>query len=114
MILVDDHDLAKCYAKNKEGKKNKLKNNIFECWDILLNLFGDNDSITVNSAKNAVMSEPCFEQVAPGTVSYQIISALRGGIYNKGVTLKYVLDHSATKNRHLIKKEEEDLENIPF
>ena len=114
MILVDDHDLAKSYAKNKEGKKNKLKNNIFECWDILLSLFDDNDSITVNYAKSAVMNEPCFEQVGPGTVSNQIISALRGGMYNKGVTLKYVFDHSATKNKHIIKKEEEDLENVPF
>ena len=114
MILVDDHDLAKSYAKNKEGKKNKLKNNIFECWDILLSLFGDNDSITVNYAKSAVMNEPCFKDVAPGTVSNQIISALRGDIYNKGVTLKYVFDHSATKNKHIIEKEEEDLENVPF
>jgi hypothetical protein len=35
-------------------------------------------------------------------------------MYNKGVTLKYVFDHSATKNKHIIKKEEEDLENVPF
>ena len=54
------------------------------------------------------------EQVAPGTVTNQIISALRGGMYNKGVTLKYVFDHSATKTKHIIKKEEENLENIPF
>ncbi len=114
MILVDDHDLAKSYAKNKEGKKNKLKNNIFECWDILISLFGDNDSITVNYAKSAVMNEPCFKDVAPGTVSNQIISALRGDMYNKEVTLKYVFDHSATKNKHIIEKEEEDLENVPF
>ena len=53
------------------------------------------------------------EQVAPGTVTNQIISALRGGMYNKGVTLKYFFDHSATKNKHIIKKEE-DLENAPF
>jgi hypothetical protein len=68
----------------------------------------------VNYAKSAVMNEPCFKDVAPGTVSNQIISALRGGMYNKGVTLKYFFDHSATKNKHIIKKEEEDLENIPF
>ena len=114
MILVDDHDLAKSYAKNKEGKKNKLKNNIFECWDILISLFDGNNSITVNYAKSAVMNEPCFKDVAPGTVSNQIISALRGDMYNKGVTLKYVFDHSATKNKHIIEKEEEDLENVPF
>ena len=54
------------------------------------------------------------EQVAPGTVTNQIISALRGGMYNKGVTLKYFFDHSATKNKHIIEKEEEDLENVPF
>jgi len=66
-------------------------------------LFDDNDSITVNYAKSAVMNEPCFEQVGPGTVSNQIISALRGGMYNKGVTLKYVFDHIATKNKHIIK-----------
>jgi hypothetical protein len=82
--------------------------------DILLNLFNGNNSITVNYAKNAVKGEPCFEDVQPGTVYNQIISALRGGMYNKGVTLKYFFDHSATKNRHIIKKEEEDLENIPF
>jgi len=35
-------------------------------------------------------------------------------MYNKGVTLKYFFDHSATKTKHIIKKEEEDLENIPF
>ena len=85
MILVDDHDLAKSYAKNKEGKKNKLKNNIFECWGILLSLFDDNNSITVNYAKSAVMSEPCFEHVGPGTVSNQIISALRGACTTKGL-----------------------------
>ena len=35
-------------------------------------------------------------------------------MYNKGVTLKYFFDHSATKNKHIIEKEEEDLENVPF
>ena len=114
MILVDDHELAKCYAKNKEGKKNRLKDNIFECWDILLGLFDGNNSIAVNYAASAVMNEPCFEQVAPGTVTYQIKNALKKGIYNKGVTLKYFFDHSATKTKHIIKKEEENLENIPF
>ena len=114
MILVDDHELAKSYAKNKEGKKNRLKDNIFECWDILLGLFDGNNSIAVNYAASAVMNEPCFEQVAPGTVTYQIKNALKKGIYNKGVTLKYFFDHSATKTKHIIKKEEENLENIPF
>ena len=90
--------------KLEEIYNKALKNNIFECWDILLGLFGDDDSITVNHAKSAVMSEPCFEKVAAGTVSNQIMSALRGGVYNKGVTLKYVFDHSATKNKHIIKK----------
>jgi hypothetical protein len=113
MILVDDHELAKSYAKNKEGKKNRLKDNIFECWDILLGLFDGNNSIAVNYAASAVMNEPCFEQVAPGTVTYQIKNALKKGIYNKGVTLKYFFDHSATKTKHIIKKEE-DLENVPF
>ena len=82
--------------------------------DILLNLFNGNNSITVNYAKNAVKGEPCFEQVSPGTVANQIIAGLTREVYNKGVTLKYFFDHSATKNRHIIKKEEEDLENVPF
>ena len=82
--------------------------------DILLSLFDGNNSITVNYATSVVMNEPCFEQVVPGTVTNQIKAALRGGIYNKGVTLKYFFDHSATKTKHIIKKEEEDLENIPF
>ena len=58
--------------------------------------------------------------MSSGTVSNQIMSALRGGIRNNGVTLKYVFDHSATKNKHIIKKEEDGLDedslldNVPF
>jgi hypothetical protein len=34
MILVDDHELAKCYAKNKEGKKNKIIKKGTDCLNI--------------------------------------------------------------------------------